>query len=457
MPLRLNLEFAKRFVGEKLLEQVLNYLEGDPKANIPRFLQVLELLTRDPNYKEQIRKLKEVYENDAVVHEYLNKMFSEIDRGMRHKMVCNVVVNSLLVGAARRQQVKEKEGIHIPFTILIDPTSACNLKCTGCWAGEYAKHDQLEPELFDRIIREAKELGIYTFVLSGGEPLLYPHLFELAEKHNDVAFMMYTNGTRITDEVAERLQELGNISPAISLEGFEELTDARRGKGVFGKICAAMDRLQERGVLFGASVTVTKDNIEEVASEAFIEFLITKGVKYLWSFHYIPIGRDPDVSLMITPEQRAWLYKRFRYLRTHKPIQIIDFWNDGELTCGCIAGGKSYFHINARGDVEPCAFVHFAVDNIREKSLKEVLSSPLFMAYQKRQPFSENYLRPCPVIDVPEALRDIVRETGARPTHPGADTVLGGEIGSFLDQRSSEWKRVSDKVWVHRTSTKAPN
>jgi len=457
MPLRLNLEFAKKFVGEKLLEQVLNYLEGDPKTNIPRFLQVLELLTRDPDYKEQIRKLKEVYENDPVVHEYLNKIFSEIDRGMRHKMVCNVVVNSLLVGAARRQQVEEKEGIHIPFTILIDPTSACNLKCTGCWAGEYAKHDQLEPELFDRIIREAKELGIYTFVLSGGEPLLYPHLFELAEKHNDVAFMMYTNGTRITEEVADRLQELGNISPAISLEGFEELTDARRGKGVFEKICAAMDRLQERGVLFGASVTVTKDNIEEVASEAFIEFLITKGVKYLWSFHYIPIGRDPDVSLMITPEQRAWLYERFRYLRTHKPIQIIDFWNDGELTCGCIAGGKSYFHINARGDVEPCAFVHFAVDNIREKSLKEVLSSPLFMAYQKRQPFSENYLRPCPVIDVPEALRDIVRETGARPTHPGADTVLGGEIGSFLDRRSSEWKRVSDKVWVHRSSTKAPN
>jgi len=457
MPLRLNLEFAKKFVGEKLLEQVLNYLEGDPKTNIPRFLQVLELLTRDPYHKEQIRKVKEVYENDAVVHEYLNKMFSEIDRGMRHKMVCNVVVNSLLVGAAWRKQAEEKEGIHIPFTILIDPTSACNLKCTGCWAGEYAKHDQLEPELFDRVISEAKELGIYTFVLSGGEPLLYPHLFELAEKHNDVAFMMYTNGTRITEEVADRLQELGNISPAISLEGFEELTDARRGKGVFEKICAAMDRLQERGVLFGASVTVTKDNIEEVASEAFIEFLISKGVKYLWSFHYIPIGSDPDVSLMITPEQRVWLYERFRYLRTHKPIQIIDFWNDGELTCGCIPGGKSYFHINARGDVEPCAFVHFAVDNIREKSLKEVLSSPLFMAYQKRQPFSENYLRPCPVIDVPEALRDIVRETGARPTHPGADTVLGGEIGSFLDRRSSEWKRVSDKVWVHRSSTKAPN
>ena len=450
MPMCLNLEFAKRFVGEKLLEQILNYLEGDPQANIPRFLQVLELLTRDPNYKEQIRKLKGVYENDPVVHEYLNKMFSEVDRGMRHKMVCNVVVNSLLVGAVRRKQVEEKEGVHVPFTILIDPTSACNLKCVGCWAGEYATHDQLEPELFDRIIREAKEIGVYTFVLSGGEPLLYPHLFELAEKHNDVAFMMYTNGTRITDEVADRLQDLGNISPAISIEGLEELTDARRGKGVFAKICAAMDRLRERGVLFGASVTVTKSNIAEVASEAFVDFLITKGVKYLWSFHYIPIGRDPNVNLMITPEQRAWLYERFRYLRTHKPIQIIDFWNDGELTCGCIAGGRSYFHINARGDVEPCAFVHFAVDNIREKSLKEVLGSPLFTAYQRRQPFSENYLRPCPVIDVPEALRDIVKETGAHPTHPGAETVLAGEIGSFLARRSYEWKHVSDEIWARR-------
>lgn len=454
MPLRLNLDFAKKHLGGKVLEQILKYLEGDPEVNILRFLQVLELITRDPNQRSQIQKLKNAYEQDPVVHEYLNKLFAEVDQSVRHKMTCNVVINSLLLGGARRVQVEEKENIHVPFTILIDPTSACNLKCVGCWAGEYEKYDQLEFELFDRILREAKELGIYSIVTSGGEPFLYPHLFEIAEKHNDIAFMIYTNGTKINDGVADQLQALGNISPVVSLEGGEAQTDARRGKGVFARVSAAMDRLRERGILFGASLTVTRHNVDEVTSDEFIDFLIAKGVKYIWSFHYLPVGRKPDLDLMILPEQRASLVDRIIYLRTHKPIQIVDFWNDGELTCGCIAGGKSYFHITARGDVQPCAFVHFAVDNIRGKSLKEVLCSPLFIAYQKRQPFVENFLRPCPVIDVPEALREIVKESGARPTHRGADTVLDGEIGTFLDQRSYAWRAVSDEIWGRRQAEK---
>lgn len=447
---KLNFDFAKRYVGEKVLQQVINYLEGDPSANIPRFLQLLEFLARNPNHKEMAKAVKENYENNEVIKTYFTKLFTELDRNVLHRFSCNLVVNSLLVAPARRKQVEVEENIHVPFTILIDPTSACNLKCEGCWAGEYAKHDQLEPELLDRILREAKELGIYTIVMSGGEPFVYPHLMDIFERHNDLAFMIYTNGTKIDDQVADRLQALGNVSPAISLEGWEEETDARRGKGVFNKITAAMDRLRERGVLFGASITITRYNADRVTSDDFIDFLIDKGVKYIWSFHYIPIGREPNLDLMILPEQRAALYERIASLRARKPIQIIDFWNDGELTHGCIAGGRSYFHINARGDVEPCAFVHFAVDNIKDKSLKEVLRSPLFMAYQKRQPFADNFLRPCPIIDVPGALREIVKESNAHPTHPGADTVLGGDIGDFLDQRSNDWRQLSDPIWSRR-------
>ncbi|MGB9793123.1 MAG: radical SAM protein, partial [Thermacetogeniaceae bacterium] len=345
-------------------------------------------------------------------------------------------------------------GIHVPFTILIDPTSACNLKCTGCWAGEYSKHDELEPELLDRILQEAKELGIYAIVMSGGEPFVYPYLTEIAAKHNDMSFMIYTNGTKIDDNMADKLQELGNIAPAFSLEGWEDATDARRGKGVFQKIMAAMDRLRERGVFFGASLTITRHNVETVTSDEFIDFLIEKGVRFMWTFHYIPIGRQPDVDLMILPEQRAYLAERIPYLRANKPLPIADFWNDGELTGGCIAGGNAYFHITARGDVEPCAFVHFAVDNIRNKSLKEVLKNPFFAEYQKRQPFSENMLRPCPIIDNPEALREMVKATGASPTHPGADTVLSGEIGEFLDRRAADWKRIADQIWEKRMGRK---
>ena len=141
---------------------------------------------------------------------------------------------------------------------------------------------------------------------------------------------------------------------------------------------------------------------------------------------------------MITPEQRAWLVKRVAEIRMTKPILVADFWNDGHFTGGCIAGGRMYFHINAAGMVEPCAFVHFATDNIRDKSLKEILASPLFTAYQKRQPFNKNHYAPCPIIDAPQALRDIVKETGAQPTHDGAQDVLSGLQATFLDRRSSE-------------------
>jgi len=447
---KLNISFARRYAEEKILAQALNYLEGNPEKNIPRLTKLLEKMTSVPLHRQFIGNIRTFYEENDAIKTYLNSFFTDIDKDVRNKIVIDFVINSLIFSPERRRQVQEEGHIHVPYTILIDPTSACNLKCTGCWAGEYTKHDQLEPELFNRILAEAKELGIYAVVVSGGEPFVYPYLLDIAEQNNDMIFMIYTNGTKIDEKTADRMKVLGNISPAISLEGWETETDARRGEGTFQKIIAAMKRLRERGLLFGASVTATRNNVEELTSDQFIDFLVEQGVKYMWLFHYVPIGRQPNTELMLLPEQRASLAKRSAYIRLHKPLPVMDFWNDGAYTDGCIAGGKCFFHINARGDVEPCAFVHFAVDNIREKSLKEVLKNPLFTAYQKAQPFSKNMLCPCPIIDEPDALRQIVKETGAYPTHEGADTVLNGEIAGFLDERSANWKKVADPLWNSR-------
>ncbi|MGB9661753.1 MAG: radical SAM protein [Moorellaceae bacterium] len=450
MALPTNWQAARKYVAGKVLEEAFKYIERHPEENFPRLLQAARLIARNKEHKEQIDKVLRAYQGNPAIRTYVNRLFTELHPNIKKRMVYNWFVNAMLLGIPRQQELERETGVHVPNFFLIDPTSACNLRCYGCWAGKYAQHDTLELELVDRLCREAKELGIYWLAMSGGEPFLWPHLFELAERHPDMAFMVYTNGTLIDDTVADRIVEVGNISPAISLEGWRERTDARRGRGVFDRIVAAMDRLRERGAVFGVSITITRENVEEVTSEAFIDFLIDHGVAYGWTFHYIPIGRDPDLSLVITPEQRAYLAERIPYIRTHKPIQIADFWNDGELTLGCIAGGRRYFHITASGAVEPCAFVHFAVDNIKEKSLKEVLTSPLFQAFQRRQPFCENLLRPCPIIDVPTALRQIVAETGARPTHPGAETVLSGGIGSFLEAHSARWAQVADALWRQR-------
>lgn len=361
-------------------------------------------------------------------------------------------MNYIFLGIPEVQATSEKLGVNVPNVILVDPISACNLRCEGCWAGKYLHNHFISPERLDRLFCEAKELGIRWIVFSGGEPLLYPRLFELMAKYPDIAFMAYTNGTLIDGKTADQIVAVGNFTPAISLEGWRERTDARRGTGVFDKVMQAMDLLRECGVIFGVSLTATRYNMEEITSDAFIDFLVEKGATYGWIFHYIPIGRNPNLDMMLTPEQRAYLAERIPHIRSRKAIMLADFWNDGALTEGCIAGGRRYFHINAAGEVEPCAFVHFAVDNINEKSLLEVLRSPLFAAFQKRQPFNPNHLRPCPIIDNPAALREIVRETGAKPTHEGAETVLSGTTAAYLDRLVVRWAAVAESIWETRWS-----
>jgi len=448
-------EAARDFVARRLMARLLGYLRKQPEQNFLKMLRVVQLFAILERHKRHAAGLARIFRENEVLRAYMTRLLREVHPNVQQRLGYNWFINAMVLGIPRQERLSQELGINVPNFLLIDPTSACNLACEGCWAGKYPQRHSLEFTTLDRLCTEAKELGIYWIVFSGGEPLLYRQLFDLMARHNDMAFMAFTNGTLIDERMADRIIEVGNFSPAISLEGFEERTDARRGRGVFAKVSRAMDLLRERGAVFGVSITITRENMEEVTSDAFIDFLIEKGVTYGWLFHYIPIGRNPNPDLMVTVEQRAYLAERIPYIRAHRPIQLADFWNDGELTCGCIAGGRRYLHITAKGDIEPCAFVHFATDNIEGKSLLEILRSPVLAAFKKRQPFDENLLRPCPVIDVPGALREIVAETGARPTHPGAETVLEGPIAEFLDRRSQDWARVSAPIWERRKLRKA--
>jgi len=432
-----NLEFAKRYVSEKVLRELLSYLSKDPVHHLEQLLSLGKLIARQENHKQMADALKKAVSDNPTVRQLTEGILRDTHPNVLQRLVYNFFINSMLMGVPRQGHLSKTLGFNVPHTILVDPTSACNLRCEGCWAGAYAQHDELEYECLDRLCSEAKELGIYWIVVSGGEPFMYPHLFDLAARHSDMAFMVYTNGTRIDEGVADQIVEVGNLSPAFSLEGWEERTDRRRGRGVFQKVTTAMDRLRERGAVFGVSLTATRENVKEITSDDFVDFLVGKGVKYGWIFHYIPIGRNPNPELMLTPEQRSYMTTRVPAIRRNKPIVLADFWNDGEYTQGCIAGGRRYFHVTASGAVEPCAFVHFSMHNIKDHSLEEILRSPLFTAFQKRQPFCNDHLRPCPIIDVPAALRDIVAESGARPTHDGAGEVLKGEVGEFLDRRAA--------------------
>ncbi len=269
----------------------------------------------------------------------------------------------------------------------------------------------------DSIIRQGKELGIYFYIYTGGEPLVRKKdIIKLCEMHPDCAFLAFTNGTLIDDAFCQDMLRVKNFSPAISLDGFEEANDSRRGEGVYQKVEEAMDRLRAHKLAFGISVCYTSQNYADITSEKFFDYIIDEGALFLWLFHYMPIGNAAAPDLLPTPEQRAEVYHRIRAYRKTKPIFSMDFQNDGEYVGGCIAGGRNYLHINAEGDVEPCVFIHYSNANIKNCSLLEALKSPIFMAYHDRQPFNENMLRPCPMLENPEFLRAMVKETGAVST-----------------------------------------
>ncbi|MCX6012112.1 MAG: radical SAM protein [Chloroflexi bacterium] len=347
----------------------------------------------------------------------------------------------------------EKEGLHPPVLMLISPTMRCNYKCKGCYAANYTRNDDMPFEVLDRTITEAKnEIGTKFFIILGGEPLVYRPLLDIFTKHNDVGFQFYTNGALIDKEMARKLVELGNIAPQISVEGFRKETDERRGVGAFDRAMRAMDNMKEAGGIFAFSVTVTTHNVDIVTSDEFIDLMIEKGAMYGWYFLYMPVSGDTDLSLMPTAEQRDKVRKAVNRFRSTKPILLIDFWNDAPLTGGCISGGRTYLHINHKGDVEPCIFCHYATHNINQSTLKEALHSPFFTYLRSKQPFSYNTLRPCPIIDHPHIMRRAIALTGAKPTHEGAEntyTILADQLDKYAVSIKDFYNPIFEKEYAH--------
>ena len=336
----------------------------------------------------------------------------------------------------------------------MDPTSACNLSCTGCWAAQYGGKHNLSYETLDSICRQGKELGTYFYIFSGGEPLMRKKdIIRLCQEHQDCYFFAFTNGTLVDDELCREMLRVGNFALAFSIEGDEEATDMRRGKGCYRKVIEAMDRMRAHRLLFGYSTCYHRYNTESVGSDEFVDDMIARGCRFAWNFTYMPIGKDARPDLIATPEQRAYMYRRIREIRETKPIFAMDFWNDGEYSNGCIAGGKRYLHINAAGDVEPCAFIHYSNVNIHDVTLLEALRSPLFMAYRRNQPFNSNPLRPCPLLDNPEALASMVKESGAKSTDMEAPEDVD-VLCAKTAPAAKAWSEMADRLWKEKQESR---
>lgn len=434
---------------KKLIEKMLLRSMTGRLTDLERVLALAQRI-RDTG----LRAFLEALAHDSSAQSGLAQLFlrlgKEANPVCKKKLVRNLVCNWGLEGPRIRGTL-ERRDIQAPSHIVISPTMRCNLRCTGCYSGLYSKDGELSEEEIERVLCEAHDFGAYFIVVSGGEPYLMKDVWlRLWKKHPDMFFMTYTNGTLLDQRTVDELARLGNVTPAISVEGYREETDRRRGAGVFDRLSGSMDRLRRAGVIFGISVTYTRENAETVSSEEFLRSYIDAGALFGWYFMFMPVGKDPILDLVPTPEQRLAFGRRIAEVRGRLPIFLADFWNDGPAVDGCLAGGRRYLHILNSGRVEPCVFAHFGVDNIREKTILEAANSPFFQSIRKRFPYNQNgnLMRPCMIMDNPQVLREAVAENVTLQGHEHSkDIIRDPKVVEWIDRYAQRFRELTDPEW----------
>ena len=428
------------------LEQVLHYLEKDPETNIPKIMKLIDTVTPKDWYAKQRAAFRNAIDEKNNWYQLIMKVY-ELDPGVREAFFRNFIINASLQGSARQDEVSRKENCNVPWAILLDPTSACNMHCTGCWAAEYGNRLNLTLEELDSIVTQGKELGTYMYIFTGGEPLVRKQdVIALCEKHSDCEFLCFTNGTLIDEAFCQDMLRVKNFVPAFSLEGFEDANDSRRGQGAYANVRRAMQLLKDHKLPFGISACYTSRNYADISSEKFFDEIIEAGALFVWFFHYMPVGSGAAPELLPTPEQRTELYNRIRAFRKTKPIFSMDFQNDAEYVGGCIAGGRRYLHINARGGGGPRVVLPYSHMYNRHWPPPVGPTSPPFMAYHDGQPFNDNMLRPCPMLENPEKLRKMVHDTGAAST----DYESPETVDTLCDRTTpyaEAWKPQAEALW----------
>lgn len=374
-----------------------------------------------------------------------------VSREFLQNAVC--LITRTMVGTQRdpaRERFRDRFGVEPPWLLAVAPTGACNLECEGCYAGSTADCTSIDFALLERIVDEARRLwGIKVLVLVGGEPFLYESeskgILDLVEENPDLLFLVFTNGTLIDRATARRLASLGNAFVALSVEGLKDSTDARRGAGTFHGVATAMLELQSAGALFGLSMTATSNNAEELMSDGLQDFFFVKNSAFFaFVFQYMPEGRDPDTALMVTSEQRLWMWERSWDVIEKQKIFLFDFWNHGALVGGCLAAGREhvYLYVDWECNVMPCVFAPYSGSNLRDVyasggTLDDAWASPFIgeiRAWQKRHASCDGSLTSggvgasmmcaCPVRDHYADFREMVLHARAVPARASAGACL---------------------------------
>ena len=303
--------------------------------------------------------------------------------------------------ATKRREEALKNGENIPPFLIASISSSCNLHCAGCYSRcnnattDSEPEEQLSAEEWLKIFKEADSLGISFILLAGGEPLLRRDIIDAAAEVKNILFPVFTNGTFIGDRYLDLFDKNRNIIPVISIEGNKDATDSRRGKGVYDRVITAMDSMKKRGIIFGASVTVTRNNLSEVTSDEFIESLKDKGCKLMLYVEYVPVTEE-SIELAPGDAERELMNKSIdRASEKYEDMVFVSFPGDEKSSGGCIAAGRGFFHINSHGGAEPCPFSPYSDINVRDTSVREALKSRLFSVLREGDYLKEDHEGGC--------------------------------------------------------------
>jgi len=349
--------------------------------------------------------------------------------------------------AAYKRRVRRGE-LFPPFLFLA-LTNACNLRCRGCWIESDGPIHSLSEEDVDALIAAGKKQKSYFYTLLGGEPMMYPALWDIIRRHPDCYFQIITNGLFLSDENVARMRQAGNVTPLVSIDGLEVQNDDRRGEGVYRAAMEGLGRLRQQKILFGVATTVTGRNMDEVLSDEYVQSLVDRGAMYLWYYVYRPVGADPAPHYCVDREQMVELRRRLLGLRRRHAIILIDtYWNaEGEAVCPAALGLG--FHIGPQGSIEPCPPLSFARETIRDNDrdlFRSIDGSRFLRGFQE---FVHQRTRGCVILEHPQPLAAWLRQASADDTS-GRDALAELERSEPRSSHHLPGEEIPEDYWVYR-------
>ncbi|MBI2193585.1 MAG: radical SAM protein [Planctomycetes bacterium] len=376
------------------------------------------------------------------------RLLLETDKRLLWKLAYNMGYKGMRSVQKHKQRLRRGE-VFPPF-LHVSVINSCNLRCQGCWVDVSAKQSRIDAASMHRLITEAKEMGNSFFGILGGEPFLHPELIEILGQHPDCYFQVFTNGHFITEEIARDLRRLGNVTPLISIEGNEVVSDVRRGRPqVFSRSMAGLRNCLREKIFTGVCTSLCQTNIDDLLHEAWVDRLIDLGVMYLWYHAYRPAGPEMCPELALTRDQQIRARRFVVEMRVRKPILIIDAYYDGEGRALCPAATGMSHHISPSGDIEPCPVIQFARESIHgHRTLRQQFLESEFLQDFRRTAASAT--RGCIILERPDLLKALVDRHGARDT-----TARGGARAELDAMRPSPSQfnpghEIPEKSWAYR-------